>query len=58
MKVVVYDFCKTRAGEICRTFLGQWKGSLVCDDFAGYKAGFTNGITEAGCLAHARRNLY
>ena len=58
LKAVVYDFCETRAGEHCRTFLGVWKGSLVCDDFGGYKLGFTNGITEAGCLAHARRKFF
>jgi transposase len=58
LKVVVYDFCETRAGENCRAFLGEWKGALVCDDFGGYKAGFANGITEVGCMAHARRKLY
>ena len=58
LKAVVYDFCETRAGEHCRTFLDEWKGSLVCDDFGGYKAGFTNGITEAGCMAHARRKFF
>jgi len=30
----------------------------VCDDFSGYKALFRQGITEAGCLAHARRKFY
>jgi transposase len=58
LKAVVYDFCESRAGENCRAFLEQWKGSLVCDDFGGYKAGFTNGITEAGCMAHARRKFF
>jgi transposase len=58
LKAVVYDFCETRAGENCRAFLGEWKGSLVCDDFGGYKAGFANGITEVGCLAHARRKFF
>ena len=58
LKAVVYDFCETRAGENCRAFLGDWKGSLVCDDFGGYKAGFANGITEVGCLAHARRKFF
>jgi transposase len=58
MQAVVYDFCESRAGEHARHFLGDWKGSLVCDDFSGYKAGFTNGITEAGCLAHARRKFF
>ena len=58
LKAVVYDFCETRAGEHARAFLGKWKGSLVCDDFSGYKASFTGGITEAGCLAHARRKFF
>jgi len=38
--------------------LGPWNNKLVCDDFAGYKAGFANGITEIGCLAHARRKFF
>jgi len=58
LKAVVYDFCETRASEHARTFLGDWKGALVCDDFSGYKAGFANGITEVGCLAHSRRKFF
>jgi transposase len=57
-KAVVYDFCESRAGEHARAFLGDWKGSLICDDFSGYKASFAQGITEAGCLAHARRKFF
>jgi len=30
----------------------------VCDDFAGYKAGFDKGMTEIGCMAHARRKFF
>ena len=58
MKAVVYDFCESRAGEHARAFLGEWKGALVCDDFAGYKASFTLGITKVGCLAHPRRKFF
>ena len=58
MKAVVYDFCESRAGEHARAFLGNWRGSLICDDFAGYKASFSQGVTEAGCLAHARRKFF
>jgi transposase len=58
LKAVVYDFCESRAGEHARAFLGEWKGSLVCDDYAAYKQSFTLGITEAGCLAHARRKFF
>ncbi|MGE8408047.1 MAG: IS66 family transposase [Pseudomonas sp.] len=38
--------------------LVDWKGKLVCDDFAGYKAGFEQCITEIGCMAHARRKFF
>ncbi|WP_434570321.1 IS66 family transposase [Pseudomonas sp. Z3-6] len=58
LKAVVYDFSPSRAGEHARNFLGAWNGKLVCDDFAGYKAGFEKGITEIGCMAHARRKFF
>jgi transposase len=58
LKAVVYDFCESRAGEHARAFLGEWKGTLVCDDYGGYKAGFAGGIQEAGCMAHARRYFF
>jgi transposase len=58
LKGVVYDFAETRGGRHARDFLGSWKGKLVCDDYAGYKALFENGITEAGCMAHARRKFH
>ena len=58
LKAVVYDFCESRAGEHARTFLGEWRGSLVCDDYAGYKCGFVSGITEVGCMAHSRRKFF
>ena len=58
LKATVYDFAPGRAGEHARAFLGEWHGKLVCDDYAGYKAGFGNGITEIGCLAHARRKFH
>jgi hypothetical protein len=58
LKAVVYDFSPSRAGEHARNFLGDWNGNLVCDDFAGYKAGFEQGISEIGCIAHARRKFF
>lgn len=51
---MVYDFQPTRSGEVSRGFLAGWQGSLVCDDYSGYKAGFAQGIREVGCWAHAR----
>ena len=58
MRAVIYDFCESRAGEHARAFLGEWRGSLICDDFSGYKALIASGVTEVGCLAHARRKFF
>lgn len=57
-KAVVYDFCASRAGENAKAFLGTWRGNLVCDDFSGYKQLMVQGVTEVGCLAHARRKFF
>jgi len=58
MKAVVFDFAESRGGRHAEAFLGNWRGTLVCDDFSGYKALFTRGVTEAGCMAHARRKFH
>jgi transposase len=58
MKAVVYDFAETRGGKHAREFLGDWRGTLVCDDYSGYKALLAEGVTEAGCMAHARRKFF
>jgi len=58
LAAVVYDFSPSRAGEHARNFLAGWKGKLVCDDFGGYKASFDLGVTEIGCMAHARRKFF
>ncbi|MCS3468977.1 hypothetical protein M2401_002715 [Pseudomonas sp. JUb42] len=58
LAAVVYDFSPSRAGEHARNFLKGWKGKLVCDDFGGYKASFELGVTEIGCMAHARRKFF
>jgi transposase len=63
LHAVVFDFADSRGGQHARAFLGLggencWRGTLVCDDFSGYKACFELGVTEAGCLAHARRRFH
>ena len=58
LQAVVYDFVESRAGKHAQAFLGEWSGTLVCDDFSGYKALFRDGVTEAGCMAHARRKFH
>jgi transposase len=56
--IVVFDYQTSRAGQHARDFLAGWRGHLMVDDFAGYKALFTQGVTELGCLAHARRKFF
>ena len=62
-QIVVFDFADSRAGKHAMQFLRHpgergWRGTLTCDDFKGYDALFTQGITESGCLAHARRKFF
>jgi len=57
LRAVVYDFADSRAAAHPKGFLEGWCGKLVCDDYAGYKGLFTEGVIEVGCLAHARRKF-
>jgi transposase len=57
LRAVVYDFADSRAAAHPKGFLEGWRGKLVCDDYSGYKGLFTEGVTEVGCLAHARRKF-
>jgi transposase len=61
IQAVVYDFCESRAGANAKAFLDEWRGSLVVDDFSGYKQLMGDAqeqITEVGCWAHARRKFH
>jgi len=58
VKAVVYDFTESRAGHHAQAFFGDGRGTRVCDDSAGYKALIAAGVTEAGCMAHARRKFF
>ncbi|MFC3656997.1 IS66 family transposase [Xanthomonas hyacinthi] len=55
--IIVFDFCTSRSGKHAARFLGHWRGALMVDDYAGYKALFADGVTELGCWAHARRKF-
>lgn len=65
INAVVFDFAESRAGRHARRFLGidedgsgGWRGTLICDDYSGYKQTMAAGVTEAGCTAHARRRFH
>ena len=54
--IVVFDYQTSRAGAHARAFLRGWRGHLMVDDYAGYKAMFVDGPTELACLANIRVN--
>lgn len=56
--MLVFDYQSGRHGVHVRNFLTGWQGHLMVDDYAGYKALFTQGVIELGCLAHARRKFF
>jgi transposase len=56
--MVVFDYQESRAGAYARAFLQNWRGHLMVDDYAGYKALFEAGPTELACLAHIRRKFF
>jgi transposase len=57
-RIAVFDYQTGRSGAHARAFLEGWKGHLVVDDYAGYKALFAAGVIEVGCMAHARRKFF
>jgi transposase len=56
--MVVFDYQTSRSGQHAAAFLEHWHGSLMVDDYGGYKALFRAGVTELGCWAHARRKFF
>ncbi len=58
VKAVVYDHAESRADKHPQDFLGEWRGPLGCDNYSGYKALIAKGVTEVGCMAHARRKFF
>ncbi len=56
--IIVFDYQSGRAGAHARAFLQGWRGHLMVDDYAGYKALFAGGVTELACLAHVRRKFF
>jgi transposase len=57
-RAVFYDFSTGRGGENARRVLQGFAGTLVSDDFSGYHALQSQGVTAALCMAHARRRLF
>ena len=59
LRAVIYEFRESREGKHASAFLQGWRGHLMVDDYAGYKAVLANkDVIELGCLAHARRKFF
>ena len=56
---VVFDFTIGRGRDGPRNFLGDFRGRLQVDAYAGYDAVLKqNRIVDVGCWAHARRRFF
>ncbi|AVI62913.1 IS66 family transposase [Halomonas sp. GFAJ-1] len=57
-QVVLFDYAASRAGRVPVDLLGDYTGRLLTDGYEGYaEIVRRNGITHAGCWAHARRKF-
>lgn len=55
---IVYDFTENRSAEGPKAFLGNWKGYLQADAYAGYDWMFIiQKAVEVACWAHGRRKF-
>jgi transposase len=56
---LVYDYTPTRSRAGPAAFLGDFRGYLQADAYAGYDALYATGrVVEVGCWAHARRYFW
>lgn len=56
--MVVFDYQTSRSGKHAAAFLDGWSGTLMVDDYSGYKALFAAGLAEQACWAHAQRKFF
>ncbi|XKH59638.1 IS66 family transposase [Halomonas sediminis] len=57
-QAVLFDYDPSRAGSVPVRLLSDYTGCLVTDGYEGYaEVVRRNGITHAGCWAHARRKF-
>jgi hypothetical protein len=56
LPIYIYEYRYSRAGQWPRDFLRDFKGTLVCDDYAGYN--HIPGVVLQKCFVHARRKFF
>ena len=55
---VLFHYDPGRGGRVAQELVGDFKGYLQTDGYAGYNAlGARDGLTHVGCLAHVRRKF-
>ncbi len=61
-RIIVFDYQAGRSGRHTQSFLEDWRGHLLVDDYGGYKVLFSekqaNPCIELACWAHARRKFF
>lgn len=55
-QIVIYDYNKSRSGDVPKAFLGDYDGYLHTDGYSGYNK--LNKVTHCNCLAHVRRKFH
>lgn len=57
-KVVLFDYTSSRAQEVPLRLLENYRGYVMTDDYAGYKAlALQPGVERLACMAHVRRKF-
>lgn len=57
-KVVLFDYTSSRAQDVPLRLLENYRGYVMTDDYAGYKALAPQpGVERLACMAHARRKF-
>ncbi|MDE5583882.1 MAG: IS66 family transposase [Ruminococcus sp.] len=55
-QIVIYDYNKSRSGDVAKKFLGEFSGYLHTDGYAGYNK--LTKVTHCNCWAHLRRKFH
>ena len=55
-QIVIYDYNKSRSGDVAKKFLGDFDGYLHTDGYAGYNK--LTKVTHCNCWAHLRRKFH
>ena len=56
--VILFDYTTSRAQEVPLRLLGDYRGYVMTDDYAGYNAlALQPGVERLACMAHVRRKF-